>query len=447
METRSGWRATPAPLLVSFAVWIVYALARIVMNYKVEWDHINAVRLNMIGEGVGFACGALLMLGAAEMMNRAAPADRGKLKLATVAAGVAFVADTSLVLLQFTKEPWSHTTAYTLYQVVTVVAWSLVALGFTLVASPKHRVFGFVALAFTILVFLPQQVGDKLWRAVSLDGKSLYTVILLLNIVRLALLGYLVTQLPQHETQPKPHEAAEGLRSVARGLFIRVIVALMVAVFVVMMSMGRGAGEGAVSFFKLLMMTQIILGVVALAISGFGALRAARSGLHDLSPWTLTIGGGASLWATGVTLVQVPMIYQMFYGKSSGLYGGRELREMSEVLSLAMPVIVILGVGLIATAVAGYAARRGKEDLRSDAQGKGLGYVVLTLVAIAIITWMLPKARKVESGAFLMLLAAGASLWGTIMIAKLFQRAADIFETEPGLPPASIVSDGSPPPA
>jgi hypothetical protein len=432
---------TPAPLLVGFAAWIAFSVARIVMMYRDTRDMVSILRFNMIAEGIGFACGALLMLGAIELMNRATPENRNKLKLAALGAGIAFAADTALVLLQFTKDPWDHKTVMTLFQLVMLVSLSMFAAGVTFALPPKARVFGFIALALTIVIWLPEQVSSKLWAAIVSDGKTEYAIHTVLNAVRLALLGYAVTLLPLHDPQSKPHEAAEGLRSVARGLFIRVIVALMVAVFVVMMSMGRGAGEGAVSFFKLLMMTQVILGVVALAISGFGALRAARSGLHDLAPWTLTLGGGASLWATGVTLAQVPLIYKIFYGGRDGYLSGGEMRDMTEALSIAMPVIVIVGVGVIATAVVGYAARRGNESLRSDAQGKGLGYVVLTLAAIAIMAYMIPKARKAESGAFLMLLAAGASLWGTIMIAKLFQRAADIFDTEPGLPPATIVSD------
>ncbi len=442
METKSGWRTTPPALLVGFAAWIAFSITRIVFIYRDTRDMVSILRFNMIAEGIGFACGALTMLGAIELMNRATPETRNKLKLAALGAGIAFAADTALVLVQFTKDPWDHKTVMTLFQLVMLVSLSMFAAGVTFALPPKARIFGFVALALTIVLWLPEQVSTKLWAAIVSDGKTEYTIHTLLNVVRLALLGYAVTLLPLHEAQSKPHEAAEGLRGVARGLFIRVIVALMVAVFVVMMSMGRGAGEGAASFFKLLMMTQVVLGVVALAISGFGALRAARSGLHGLSPWTLAIGGGASLWATGVTLAQVPFIYKIFYGgRDSSYYSGSEMRELTEALSIAMPVIVIVGIGVIATAVAGYAARRGNEDLRSDAQGKGLGYVVLTLAAIAIMAYMLPKARKAESGAFLMLLAAGASLWGTIMVAKLFQRAADIFDIEPGLPPASIVAD------
>lgn len=442
METRSGWRATPAPLLLGLVVWLAFALVRLAMSFKdPSADFVLFVyRMRMIGEGVGFACGALLLLGTLEMLNRATPVERSRLKLAAIGVGVAFAADTALVLLQFTKDPWGHTTVMTVYYSVALVGWGLFVLGLTLVAPPSRRVLGFVAIGLTIVTWMPEQISNKLWHALSLEGKPLYVVEMLCTIVRLALLAALVTMLPHRETPARPHEAAEGMRSVARGLFIRVVLALVVALFVVMMSMSRGAGEGALSFFKLLMMTQVIVGVVALAMTGFGALRAARSGVRDLGTYSLTIGGGASLWATGVSLVQVPMIYRMFYGDRSG-FNGREMREMTEVLSTALPVVVIVGVGVLATVIAGWAARRGNEDLRSDAQGKGIGYMVLTLAAIAIATWMLPKARKAESGAMLMLLAAGASLWGTVMIAKLFQRAADAFEADPGLPPATLVND------
>lgn len=449
MESTSGWRATPAPLLVGFVVWIVYGFARSALFfYEPNNDNFDsyllfASRMHMIGEGVGFACGALILLGVLEMMNRATPDERPKLKLAILGAALAFAADTSLVLLQFTKDPWSHTTVMTAYYLVALVAWVLFAVGITLLTPRARRIVGFIAIALTVLVWMPEQVSNKLWNALSLDGKPLHVIELACGIVRMVVLAVLVTMLPHRETPSRPHDAAEGMRSIARGLFIRVVVALVVALFVVMMSMSRGASEGLVRFFKLLMMTQAIVGVVALAITGFGALRAARSGLRDLGTYSLTIGGGASLWAAGVSIAQVPVLYRLFYREDS-LYTGRQGRELSELLSTAMPVIVIVGVGVLATVVSGWAARRGNEDLRSDAQGKGIGYVVLTLAAIAIATWMLPKARKAESGAMLMLLAAGASLWGTVMIAKLFQRAANVFEAEPGLPPATLVVNDPP---
>ncbi len=114
------------------------------------------------------------------------------------------------------------------------------------------------------------------------------------------------------------------------------------------------------------------------------------------------------------------------------------------MLSVALPVIVIVGVGILATGLSGFAARRGNDALRSEAQGKGIGYVVLMLVSMAVTAWMVPKARSVGNFAMLSLLAAGASLWGTVMMAKLLGRGADAVESEPGLPQASVVNEPAP---
>jgi hypothetical protein len=156
----------------------------------------------------------------------------------------------------------------------------------------------------------------------------------------------------------------------------------------------------------------------------------------------LALGGGMSLWAAGVSLAQLPYVYKALYG-GRGFGGGFE-QEFMTSLSVALPIVVIIGVGLLATALSSYAANRGDEDLRTDAQGKGVGYVVLMLVAVAVQAWMLPKATSIGNFAMLSLLAAGASLWGTVIMAKLLGRGAEALDAAPHLPPASLVSDQSP---
>jgi hypothetical protein len=61
---------------------------------------------------------------------------------------------------------------------------------------------------------------------------------------------------------------------------------------------------------------------------------------------------------------------------------------------------------------------------------------------MALQTWLLPKSRSPGSFAALALLAAVAALWGTVLVARLFSRAAEAIEAAPGLPPATVVSAG-----
>jgi uncharacterized membrane protein len=177
---------------------------------------------------------------------------------------------------------------------------------------------------------------------------------------------------------------------------------------------------------------------------GVGALRVAGSSVAGLSATTLVIGGGASLWAAGVSIAQLPYLYKMYYN-TEPTYSRPDLMEWARALTTALPIVVIVGVALLATALSGLAARRGNEDLRTSAQGYGIGFVALMLVGVAIQTWMVPKAESASSFAMLSLMTAAAGLWATVLMAKLLARGAEVVEEEPGLPLASIVNLGAGP--
>ena len=63
------------------------------------------------------------------------------------------------------------------------------------------------------------------------------------------------------------------------------------------------------------------------------------------------------------------------------------------------------------------------------------------LSSVAIQQWMLPNAKSLGSFAGMTLLAAGAGLYATILMAKLCTLAADAVDREPGLPTAKLVND------
>jgi hypothetical protein len=82
----------------------------------------------------------------------------------------------------------------------------------------------------------------------------------------------------------------------------------------------------------------------------------------------------------------------------------------------------------------------GNDEMRGDARGKGIGFVVLMIVSIAIQSWLLPKSRIGSNFAVLSILAGGAGIYATVLIARLLARSADTLEDRPGLPPASLVN-------
>jgi hypothetical protein len=96
-------------------------------------------------------------------------------------------------------------------------------------------------------------------------------------------------------------------------------------------------------------------------------------------------------------------------------------------------------IAIVATAISGFAARRGLDQLRAEAQAKGTAFFVLVLLSIAVQSWLLPDAGSLGSFGMFTLAAAVAALVGTIQMARLCTLAADSLHTEPPLPKATVV--------
>ncbi len=438
MEAKSAWRTTPPALLVAFVAWFVFTLVRVVAINAMTFERGYSTRLLLTSEGIVFAAVILVMVGLLELMGRRTGRARSMLKLALAGISFTFVVDTLAGFVQFAKEPWHHEWIYKVYEYCAIVGWLVFAVGLALALPATKRAFGFAVIAVTAITWLPRPFVEAIWDALGVhDVKAQYTAETLLHAVRIAMFGLLCVKVSGGDTPPQPALAADGFRLAGKGLWVNVIIAVTFAVFM-MMTMAGGGGSGAFSVFKMLLVAKPAVAVIALTLIGLGAVRAARSTVSDLQPYILAISGGAALWVAGVSLAQLPTMYKLFYGGDPE-FGPRETESL-DVFSITVPLVVIVAVGLLAAALSGYAARRGNEDLRTDAQGKGLGYVVLTLVSLGMASWMLPKASSKESAVMLLLLVAVANLWATVMMAKLFGRGADVLEAEPGLPPASVIS-------
>jgi hypothetical protein len=286
--------------------------------------------------------------------------------------------------------------------------------------------------------WLPPVLRAPIDDALDRGSNTYFAVYFASRALRFAALGWLAINAARGETPARPELASAGLRSAARGLWTRVIAAVVVVLFTIMFMLGRG---NEVGFLRFLTIGQAVVSIIALVVLGLGALRAARAGIRDLDGWTLTLSGAAALWGAGVSLQQFPYLYNALYKPDmSDQYSTQYLQS----LSLALPLVVTLGVGLLATALAGFAARRGNDALRIDAQGKGIGYIALTVIAIALQSWMVPKSHSLGELALLTLLAAVGALVATVMMAKLLAHGAHAIEAEPGLPPANLVSDAPP---
>ena len=146
-----------------------------------------------------------------------------------------------------------------------------------------------------------------------------------------------------------------------------------------------------------------------------------------------------TLWCLGVGLYQLPYTYRMLYSSQYDDAFTGNTQEILQALSLAVPLVALGAIAIIATAIAGFAARRGLDQLRAEAQGKGTAFFLLMLVSIAVQSWLLPDAGSLGSFGMFTLAAAVAALVATVQMARLCALAADSLHAEPPLPKATVV--------
>jgi hypothetical protein len=434
-----GLRALPPAMLVAFTAWLALECVRIVFLFTAK-DPWTSTRMSLISEGVSFANEVLLVISAFELARRATgPFARG-LFIAGCALVAALVLDVAFGLTSALVKMWEHEWLYKVTDYAFYCAWLPVPIGLAIANWRERRVLAIV-VAVVFVVTWPPPFASKAFYSWLPSGKGGYAISLALTAVRMASFLAAFAAVARGRAGTDRTLAVDGLRLAARALWLRVIAAVGLVLLTLMAVAGSG-GEGSFAMLKLAMMTASIINIVAFTQFGIGAVRAGRAELTDLGRWPLVISGATSLWAAGVTLTQLGWLYKMFYG-STDSYDRSAVTEYAQSLSIVMPIVVTVGVGLLAVAIGGLAARLGNEDLRTDAQAKGAGFVALTLVSVAIQSWMLPKATSLGSFAGLSLLAAGAGLWATVLMARLCAQAADELGKEPGLPTASIVSDGT----
>jgi hypothetical protein len=450
METKqTGWRTVPPALLVALVVPIVYAIARIPLWPTFDSGGGGAddfstkiARVVLIGEGAGYVAQVFAIIGALELARRATGRARLGFQLAVAGVACAFAVDNHALLNQFTKNPWEHQWVFKAYSYAAIGSWLVFAVGLFLALPEKLRVLGIVGLVVTFVTWLPAPLHDAVFGWMKLGEKSGQYFEAVLRVIRYGTFVALAVGASHGETTTDVYAASSGFRLASRALWLRVIAALAVVMMTLMMIGSRGEG---VSMFKLFMLAQGVLSFAALTMFGVGAARVARSAVSGMPSWTLVVGGGASLWAAGVSLAQIPYLYKMLYRDGGESWSRNESMAWAQALSTVLPIVVIVGVALLATAISGYAARRADEDLRSSAQANGIGFIALMLVAIAVQTWMLPKSRSIGNFAMLSLMAAAAGLWATILMAKLLTRASVVVESEPTMPTATVVNVGASP--
>ena len=436
-----GLRALPPALVLGFAGWLAWIAVRIGFGLTHQ-DMFAAVRFGLVGEGVIFACELLALLGAFALARQlTGGAARGVRIAAFGLAGVALV-DVAFGFFNFMAHPWQHEWLIDAFDYARYVVWLAVPIGLAIACGRQRRVLGIVVIAISLVTWLPPPLASRVYVALSASMVGLVLKMLLTALGYATLLAGFAA-IARSTTVADRVRAASGLRTAAKALWLRVIAAIVVVLLTLVVIGGRGSG-GSIATLRLATLAAGVINILAVVQLGWGSVRAAQGSVPALGRWPLVLGGAASLWAAGVSLGQLPWLYKLLYQRSS-MVGDSQLADYAQVLTVAMPLVITAGVALLAIAIGRLAAHHGNEPLRAQAQAKGTGFVALTLAALAISAWMVPKAQHAgdaSSFVILSLLAAGASLAATVMMARLCTLGAEELERDAGLPAATVVSRG-----
>jgi len=429
-----SWRNLPATLQVMFVVELVSAIGFATYDL-VHTANDGSLRIMLAANATSFM---MYVLGAAGFFELARQAV-GRVALGCKITGIGYVlAIAEQVWWQIFQAWQPHWSIHTIDLIQGWMSFGVMfvpLLGIIIAASGKDPLAATIA---GVVLFLTDPVPPMISHVYGLLIHGWKAEIVMFEVIRfVALVTTLAVAARLAVPAAQQRDGAYGLRTVSSGLWLRVIAACGVAGLTLLFALGR-PGEGAISVLKLATLGSAIATALSFAMIARGALGARAA---DMPRELLVVAAAGALWCLGVTLVQLPYTYHMLYGGDGGFsYDAASNRELATALSVVAPLVAIAAIGFVARSIAGFAARRGLEQLRVEAQNKGLGFVTLMLAALGLQQWLLPNAESESSLMFMLVAAAACSLWATVLMARLCSLAADSLAVEPGLPTATLRS-------
>lgn len=427
-----SWRNLPPALLAMFVVELLAAV--VFTSYQLTHDIISpSVRWDLADRGFWLAADVLAIFGALALANRLTGLAATGFRI--VAAGFALSIANMIGwdLFETFHPHWNIDTVGKASQ------WSWFAIklletgGVILAAFPTRRRLALAGIVVLIVANPPPLLAHHLYGWIHGWKMSVFTQELL-HVASVALIAAVALVLAPEPYPAPPSDATAGFHAIASGLWLRVIAACTFAGLMLLLLLGKG-GDGAEGIVKLATISVAVVNAISFFMIARGALTLLVRDMPALWP---TAGAAASLWCLGVTIAQLPTTYRMLYGDFS--FDGSDAMARAQALSVAAPLVAIAAIAILATAIAGFASNRGLDQLRTEAQSKGLGFVTLMVAAIGIQQWLLPEQTSEGSAMFFLVAAAMCSLGATVLMARLCTRAADSLHAETPLPTATLRS-------
>jgi hypothetical protein len=276
------------------------------------------------------------------------------------------------------------------------------------------------ALLVSLLGYLGAFARPGAWQRVLVDGLPHVAVL----VATYVLLGRAARDAGPRRTWP---QAREAIARIASSLRWRMWLALA----------GAGLGMLALGFRSAHMVTLMLFVVplgaaIATVVGVVGRLELAAVDVDDAPRLTLYLAAGAELWWLACGAIKL-----LDLACASSRSFSDDLADLG-ALSLAGPVVALIGTALLSGGLGRLARLRGLPALAADLGRVTGGYVVALGVALALQSW----AASTQEGAGVVLpmaIAGIAAMAGLSYLAAGYDRLAEALDADPPLPAARVV--------
>jgi hypothetical protein len=270
-------------------------------------------------------------------------------------------------------------------------------------------------------------LGPWLWELFEDHQKTSYAIWVARELVWAGCILWLVWKLPPAPAGADVRLASAGLRRASAAIIVRVIAALAIAVIGLGMLKAPGGA-------KLLMFAGPAVIVVSLLGCAWGLLGAEAGRLEGMPRIRLVVGAALTAWWAGTQVSQLARLYWSTQSSFASVD--------TTTWTVGGPLVAMLGLGLVGSAIAGFARHRRDAVLEAAADSGTRLLVVLSVSGAGV---QLPFSKFLvgsEAGvAILMALIIVSLLIAALAVmARLLSQTAVVVEQTPGLPTAVVRS-------